>query len=133
MNKVAKFFHEIWNPHCINCETEREIDRIDPLVDVLRSELDRVSRNNERLLEQLFDKARSERNSKVESEEEIKPFKREFNPIPPNRVAWDTRRRELEAASRDKVKALADLAKEGIVTENDLDRELNSVKEIING
>jgi hypothetical protein len=131
MNAVAKFFHEIWNPHCINCETEREIDRIDPLVDVLRSELDRVNRNNERLLEQLFDKAKSERNVPVE--EEIKPFKRDFNPIPPNRVAWDARRRELEQASRDQARALAAVTKENTVTEDDLDKELNSVKEIING
>lgn len=121
MNFIVKFFHEFKNPHCEHCS---QIVR-NETVEILRSELDRVNRNNEKLLEQLFDKVEFERTPRIEGP------RPEFKPLLPKSKNWPIRQKELEQASRDRAKAIAELAKEGIqpVAVTDLDSEIASVKE----
>lgn len=155
MNPLTRFFHELWNPHCGQCALDKQVKEINPVVenlkaelaqvyarlenlqdsnpvvDVLRNELERAYRNNDKLLEQIFDKVRYERDF-VE--------KNMVNPVPPNLAnvptisgakSWATRRRELEQQKRLEAQELARLRNEGItpVTENDLEKELESVSE----
>lgn len=154
MNPLTRFFHELLHPHCGQCALDKQVGQINPVVenlkaelaqvyarlenlqdsnpvvDVLRAELERTYRNNDRLLEQIFDKIRYERDF-VE--------KNVINPTPPNMTSiptisnrsWASRRRELEANSRATATELARLKAEGItpVTEETLGKELESVSE----
>lgn len=155
MNPLTRFFHELWNPHCAQCEVDKQVKEINPVVenlkaelaqvytrlenlqdsnpvvDILRNELERAYRNNDKLLEQIFDKVRYERDF-VE--------KNLTNPAPANLTSipsingaknWATRRRELENQKRLEAQELIRLRNEGItpVTENDLEKELESVSE----
>lgn len=155
MNPLTRFFHNLFNPHCEQCALEREIAQVNPvvenlkselarlyqrlenlqesnpIVDVLRNELERAYRNNDKLLEQIFDKVKYERDLLERTQ---------LNPTPPNfqnvpnitgRKTWELRRKELELQKRLEAQELARLNKEGItpVTENDLEKELESVTE----
>jgi len=154
MNPLTRFFHELFHPHCEQCAMDKQVGQINPVVEnlkaelaqvytrlenlqdsnpvveILRGELERAYRNNDKLLEQIFDKVRYERDF-VE--------KNVINPTPPNMTSipsignrsWAARRRELEANSRATANEMARLKAEGItpVTENDLGKELESVSE----
>lgn len=154
ITSLRNYLHHLFNPHCEQCALDKQVKQINPVVenlklelekaystienlqesnpviDVLRSELERAYRNNDRLLEQLFDKMAYER--ELVDKTVINPPKPNFEntiPIAPNRKSWAIRRRELENQKRLEAQELARLNEQGItpVTENDLDKELESV------
>lgn len=156
MNPLVRFFHDLFNPHCEQCKVDKQVDQINPVVEnlkselarlydqlenlqdspnpvveVLRSELDRAYRNNDKLLEQLFDKLQYERN--LLEKTQINPERPNFQGVPTIAGAknWATRRRELEMQKRLEAQEIARLRTEGIspVTEDSLEQEMESVKE----
>ena len=126
MNSLVRFFHEFWNPHCEHCLVDKNETKDNIAIAVLKSELDRVNRNNERLLEQLFDKAEHDRNPV----QPIQPIHSENHIALSRAKSWPARQRELEQASRDRARVLAELKRDGLVqvSESDLDSEIESVK-----
>lgn len=132
MNPLTRFFHEFFNPHCPQCEMDRQVKNINPVVDVLKSELERSYRNNDILLERLFDKQDYERD--LLEKTQINPPAPDFREIPnlsSRRNNWANRRRVLEAQKRAEAIEIARLKQEGItpVTEESLEQELESVNE----
>jgi hypothetical protein len=110
-------------------ERLENLQESNPIVDVLRNELERAYRNNDKLLEQIFDKVRYERDFVEKTV--INPSAPNHQPIPINGVkSWAAKRKELETQSRLEAQELNRLKTEGItpVTENDLEKELESVK-----
>jgi hypothetical protein len=155
MNPLTRFFHELFNPHCEQCAVDREVKEINPvvenlkaelarlykqlenlqdsnpIVEVLRIELERAYRNNDKLLEQLFDKIKYER--ELLEQTQISPPKPNFQNVPMIAGAknWAIRRRELEQQKRLEAQENQRLKAEGItpVTEESLDKELEEVRE----
>lgn len=130
MNSIVKFFHTFMNPHCPQCEMDRQVSNINPLAETLKNELERSYRNNDRLLEMLFDKYEHNK----EKENSIgQADNRTMMPLPIiGKGNWANRRRELEQAKRDEARAAAKIAHDsGLpqITVDDLDSELASVRE----
>ena len=117
MNKVSKFFHEILNPHCEHCATERkelrdeqreqailtaqleqqqrEESKFCPSCETLASENARLVRDNERLLETLLAKPIAPE-QKIQDVRDLKPITTTKTPFIPTAV----RRQMLERESR---------------------------------
>lgn len=102
------FFHQLFNPHCPHCSMERN-----QTVDILRTELARVQRENELLLSKLLDKPapQPEVTQNLEKISVGKPL-----------VSWTARRQILEAESREAARKLEEKKKE--LTIEDLEKEL---------
>lgn len=105
---MANFIHRFLNPHCAHCATEK----ICNACEVLQMELERLRRENERLLDILL----------------VKPVKEEpihtedLKAVLPKNIPWRTRQQMLENEDREKAKLLKqnteDLEKELGVSEN---------------
>jgi len=153
---LRNYLHHVFSPHCEQCAVDKQVKEINPVVenlklelekaystieklqdsnpviDLLKNELERAYRNNDRLLEQLFNKVEYERD--LLDKTLVNPPKPNFDnmvPIKGPRTSWITKRRELETQKRLEAQELARLKKDGItpITENDLDAELESVSE----
>lgn len=155
MNPLSRFFHELFNPHCEQCSMDRELKTVNPvvenlkrelahlyetlenlqvsnpIVDVLRAEVERAYRNNDKLLEQIFDKIRYERDFVERTVVNPPPANLSQVPTIHGSKSWATRRKELETQSRLSAQEMNRLKAEGItpVTEESLEQELESVKE----
>lgn len=112
MNKLSKFFHELFNPHCQHCvneraaqlEIEREIRENNRICDSCES----LKMMNAQLLEQvktLVDKIANPNPEKpvVQEDREMKPIRPAF--IPPS-----VRRNMMEKEDRAKSRAMRDAA-----------------------
>lgn len=155
MNPLTRFFHNLFNPHCAQCELDRQVEKINPVVEnlkselarvygqlenlqdsnpvveLLKAELERAYRNNDRLLEQLFDKLKYERD--LLDKTQINPPAPNFANVPAIRglKSWSVRKNELETQKRLEAQELNRLKVEGVspITENDLEKELETVRE----
>lgn len=154
MNPLTRFFHELFHPHCEQCAIDREFKAINPvvenlkrelahlyktlenlqvsnpIVDVLRAEVERAYRNNDKLLEQIFDKIRYERDFVERTVVNPPPASLAGIPTLQGSKTWAARRKELETQSRLAAQEIARLKTEGItpVTEESLEQELEQVK-----
>lgn len=120
----------MFNPHCEQCDANEQVKNHNPVVDVLRNELERSYRNNDKLLDMIFDKVEYEK--EVEKQADKPTNTKEFLPILP-KGGWSARKRMLEEDSRNRAIELARLAREGIqpvtpITEADLESELEEVR-----
>ena len=156
ITSLRNYLHHVFNPHCSQCAVDKQVAEINPVVEnlkaelqkaydtieklqdsnpvveILRNELERAYRNNDHLLEQLFDKIRYERELIEKTAiNPPRPNHENLLPIGPGRVSWNVRRKELETQRRLERQELDRLQKNGItpVTENDLDKELKTVSE----
>lgn len=117
----ANIFHRWWNPHCPDCRDEEEKERHNPTIEILQSELDRITRANERLLAQLIAPAEP---IKRETTKEIADRLAEMKPVRQS-IPWRVRQQMLEEDDRVKARILKE---QKIISENDLDKELESLK-----
>lgn len=90
MNFITKFFHEFNNPHCEHCLQERLDAQHDEVVELLKLEIDRLQKDNSRLLDRLLNPIIEE---KINTDELI-PINRTLH------KPWSVRRQELERNSR---------------------------------
>lgn len=96
MNPIVKFFHEMRNPHCIECDAEL---RNDPVVDELRREIESLRYDREKLLKYILDDSptsRTDTTISVNKDEEIEPVNKGKT------LPWSVIRAKLEAEDREK-------------------------------
>ena len=99
---MRNIFHEFLNPHCEHCREEREESRICLSCETLKLELERLRRENDKLLEALLRKPT----------EESKPIDTSnLIPIKPTNVPWAVRRQILEREDRAAAKLMQVAAK----------------------
>ena len=151
ITSLSKYLHHLFNPHCEQCALDKQVAEVNPVVenlklelarayqvienlqdsnpvvDVLRNELERAYRNNDRLLEQIFDKVQYER--EFVEKNIVNPTPPRMDNIIPKNRGWAARRRELEQQSRLAAQEMERLKREGVtpVTEETLEKELESV------
>lgn len=94
MNRLTKFFHEMWNPHCEHCEEEQRESRICQSCETLRTTVATLTDDNRRLLSALTKEPPI-------PEPVAAPA---FQPILPKSMPWGVRRQMLEAEARAEAK-----------------------------
>jgi hypothetical protein len=91
MNFIARFFHELRNPHCQHCRDEYDEKNHCNTCEVLAAQNSRLIRDNERLTDLLIDS-------------HIKPITpavvEDFEPLKPSHIPWNVRRQQLEVEKR---------------------------------
>lgn len=126
---MVKFLHELFNPHCEHCATERreqrelekqlrDESRICTSCESLARENDRLVRENERLLSLLLEKPAAPE-QRVNSVENLKPIQTTRTPFMPTAV----RRQLLEQESRAAAKIQRDAPKPDKVVDKDAELE----------
>jgi hypothetical protein len=149
MNKVSKFFHELFKPHCEHCATERRLEREEQKeqaklqfqleqqefeaskycssCETLARENDRLVRENERLLDSLLTKP-AEAATKQMDVRDLKPIQTSRQPFMPSAV----RRQMLETESRHAAKLAKDAPKPDVIDKDvelqELETELDNVR-----
>lgn len=119
MNFIARFFHEIRNPHCPECEEELMRD---PVVDELKSELAAVRYERDRLLKHLLEPQSASVDVVLPTnakDEESEPFIRGSK-----RTPWPVRRAMLEQEDRIKATKLEEFRKDQEKAISELEKSL---------
>lgn len=122
MNSITKFFHELFNPHCLHCEQVRKQELEQELVNeeaerILREkELDQEREDNicgsceilkielakaNTRIDSLLDKLTNKPTVEIPVEENV-----ERKPIQTRHIPWTVRKQQLEQASRERAAAL---------------------------
>lgn len=114
---MANWFHRFLNPHCPDCMLEIQDKTICRSCETLRTEVARLTQDNERLLNVLLDKNIP---NKVTSE--VPMMIR-----PPVNVPWNVKRQILEREDRERAKLMKEAPKP--VDVNELEKELNIAEE----
>lgn len=108
MNFIAKFFHELWNPHCSSCTVEynakldhdymvaRE-DEVCESCEILKRQLEIVNEQTRHLLDRMLEKK--------EEKEPIIP-QEAYKPIMPRHTPWAVRQAMLEQEDRERARIL---------------------------
>lgn len=114
---MSNWFHRLFNPHCSHCHDEREESRVCQSCETLRKELERVTYENNKLLDRLLERPIvEERSEHLEPKLQV-----------PRNVPWNVRRQMLEQEDRERARLIREAAKP-IPTE-DLERELDVASE----
>jgi len=109
LNRIAKFFHELFTPHCIECRDVAQDERVCLSCETLRQQLEIVNYEKRELLNKLI----------REPEAPIQP---DFSQMKPRMIPWNVRRQELEAEDRKRAQLIREKEKElGI---NELEKEI---------
>ena len=110
MNRIAKFFHELFTPHCPECQNEIQVCQS---CETLKQQLEIVNYEKRELLNKLI----------REPEPLAQP---DFSQMRPKAVPWNVRRQELEAEDRRKAQIIREKEKElkSISNVDDLEKEL---------
>lgn len=118
MNAVAKFFHELFHPHCSDCINEKEDSEICMSCETLRGQLNIVNKHNEELIKALLEKDRPVEIARPIAVDEPHRLK--------STVPWAVRRQLLEEDSRKKAELLrqAELNKNIVESISDLEKEV---------
>jgi predicted DsbA family dithiol-disulfide isomerase len=107
---MSNWFHRFFNPHCPDCIAEST--RICESCETLKTEIARISSENERLLNRLLNPP-TIHEEKKELSEVLKM---------PRNIPWNVRRQMLEAEDREKAKLMKEAPKPQSTTE--LEKEL---------
>lgn len=95
MNRIVKFFHELRHPHCVDCISMEESNKICNSCETLKAQLE-IANYEKKLLLNLI---------KPTEETSIEPIKEE--PIRTSRfIPWNVKRQQLEEASREAARLL---------------------------
>jgi hypothetical protein len=97
MNRLTKFFHEMWNPHCEHCMELAREDKICSSCEILKSSLATLTDENRRLMSVITNKP--EKTEPVQDTRELKP-------VMPRNLPFSMRRQMLEAEDRAAAKLL---------------------------
>lgn len=128
MNIITKFFHELFNPHCLHCLEEKRIEREESKeervcnsCEILKTQVEQLRYDNEKLLNRMLEKP------SVPSQPEVD----NTTPIRMGRhIPWNVRRQALEAEDRQKAKLMREAPKpihaERVVTTETTTDELES-------
>jgi len=114
MNKIVKFFHELFHPHCIECVQEEEHKQVCESCETLKMQLSLANQREKELLSLLVQKNQPQ-SEPVTSNVELKP-------IMPRTVPWRVKREMLEEEDRNKARVLAQQKK----LEDELNLEVNN-------
>jgi hypothetical protein len=121
------WLHHLFNPHCEQCalvaqeKLELELTRAEcKSCEMLRSELDRLNRRYDALLERVLTPPQAP----IEEEKELTEFK------PRGPMPWRERKKILEADDRKRAEIMRANKLEPVqpITEDDLEKELAEVK-----
>lgn len=110
---MRNLIHELLNPHCEHCKSEREESRVCASCETLKEQLERTNHEKRQLLDRLLEKP----------EKEAPPVLREISK--PVNIPWNVRRQMLESEDRERAKLIA---KAPISTE-ELEKELDVASE----
>lgn len=96
MNKIAKFFHDFFHPHCSSCELDKEEKNFCKGCEAHKLHIDQLIKQNNELLKL------------IKSTEPIETIQvKEEEPIRTSRfVPWNVKRQELEQASKEAARLL---------------------------
>jgi hypothetical protein len=112
-DKMVNWLHHLFNPHCPECQHDKECKSCD----VLQAQVDRLTRENERLLETLLDKQKPE---PVAVQTDFKELKQRHIP-------WNVRRQMLENEDREKARILKEHSVTSEITTEELEKEMGIV------
>lgn len=114
MNRLTKFFHEMWHPHCDHCEELAREAKICQSCETLRANITTLTYENQKLLAAVT--------KQPEPEQPVRDT-RELKPVMPRMMPFSMRRQMLEAEDR----AAAKLLKNTPVIEGveELEKELD--------
>ena len=97
---MRNIFHEFFNPHCEHCKDERNESHVCQSCEILKSQLEKLTFENSKLLDRLLEKPTPE------------PARESANPIMPQRnIPWAIKRQLLEIEDREKAKLLREVPK----------------------
>lgn len=112
---MINWFHRFLNPHCPHCKEENDESKVCASCETLRSQLERLTFENDRLLSKLIDKP-----SEVQIQQPIEVTK-------PRMIPWKLRQQMLESEDRERAKLMKDAPKPSTGTSSsieDLEKEL---------
>lgn len=123
---MSNFLHRWLNPHCVDCNAERQESKLCMSCETLKDQLARVNDEKKQLLESILEKPKEEEPRILEKEE-----------IQSKYVPWRVRQAALEAEDRQKAMLLKKKQEElkgtPKVDTSELEKELEIVeKERIN-
>lgn len=121
---MANWFHRFLNPHCPECKLDSQDKRVCQSCETLKTEVARLTADNERILNTLIEK------------KGLENFQPEKTPVmlrPPSAIPWNVRRQMLEREDRERAKILKNAPKAETTDVSDLERELNIAEETRDG
>jgi len=107
---MINWIHHLFNPHCEHCREEREESRVCPSCETLKSQLESVNHEKNKLLDRLL--------TPPVVETVVQPVREITAPV---NIPWNVRRQMLEREDRERAKLIQNAP---IPTET-LERELN--------
>jgi hypothetical protein len=127
MNGLVKFFHEIFNPHCEHCESEKlrifeakrevlEQENHCTSCETLQVVNDTLIRENQRLVDALIEKNKNIPEP-VQTNEPLRPIRTTTH------VPWNVRRQLKEQESRAALQARKDAAQPDKVNTKSIDKD----------
>jgi hypothetical protein len=111
---MANWFHRFLNPHCPDCALERQDNRICQSCETLKTEVARLTADNERLLNNIIEKNTISKTS-GETPVMLKP---------PSSIPWNLKRQILEREDRERAKLMKEAPKASETRIEDLEQEL---------
>jgi hypothetical protein len=111
---MSNWFHRFLNPHCPHCVEEKHEEKVCPSCEILRTQVDRLLYENNRLLDRILEKPAPE-----PAREPVKIT------LPNKNIPWSVRRQMLEAEDREKARLIKDAPQPVPVA--DLEKEMDIV------
>lgn len=112
---MIKWLHHLFNPHCSECRDELEESMICNSCEVLKLQISRLERENERLLNRILEKPSAE-----EKPVDIEGLK----PVLPKMIPWRIRKQMLEEEDRVKAKLMRQSEEVNKQSTEELEKEL---------
>lgn len=112
---MSNWFHKFFNPHCPHCAEERHEEKVCSSCENLKTQVDRLLYENNRLLDRILEKPAPE------------PVREPPQITPPRNIPWSVRRQMLEAEDREKARLMREAPKP--VSTEDLEKEMEIVSD----